>query len=109
MLLLAGFGGSLATKCVSQNNQLCSARPTFIDLNPDKLHYYLFMVSLDRFHRSCNTAEDTFGRICVPSKTQVVNLKVFNMINRINQSKILINIFHVEVDVNLMVENAVQN
>ena len=37
--------------CISLNNQLCMARPTLIDLNPDKynqgLRCYPFMVNLD--------------------------------------------------------------
>ena len=37
--------------CISLNNQLCMARPTLIDLNPDEynqgLRCYPFMVNLD--------------------------------------------------------------
>ena len=32
-------------------------------MNPDKLQYYSFRVSLDNYDGLCNTAEDTFGRI----------------------------------------------
>ena len=38
IVLAFWLGGSLATKCVSLNNQPCTSRPTFIDLN---LNYYL--------------------------------------------------------------------
>ena len=38
IVLAFWLGGSLATKCVSLNNQTCTSRPTVIDLNPD---YYL--------------------------------------------------------------------
>ena len=44
---------------------------------------------------SCNTMEDPFDRICIPNKMKDVNLKVFNMIKGINESKTLINISHV--------------
>ena len=33
---LLSFNGSVATKCISLNNQLCMTRPTIIDLNPDE-------------------------------------------------------------------------
>ena len=46
--LLLCNDGSLTTKNVSVINEPCIARPTFIDLNPNKLYYYPFMVSLDR-------------------------------------------------------------
>ena len=48
-IVLLSFSGSLATNCVSLNNQLCTTRPTFIDLNPVEynqgLHQYPFMVT----------------------------------------------------------------
>lgn len=33
-IALLSFSGTSATKCLSLNNQLCAARPMFIDLNP---------------------------------------------------------------------------
>ena len=87
VMVLLGIGGSLAIKCVSMNNQLCMVRPTRIDMNLNKIHYYLFIISLDRCNRSFNTAEDPFGSICVLNKMEDVNLKVFNMIKGINGSK----------------------
>ena len=47
------------------------------------------MVNLDRFDDSCNTLADPIGRICVLNQTKNVNLSVFNMIKRINESKSL--------------------
>ena len=46
-IALSCFGELLVTKCVFPDNQIFIARPTLIYLNPDKLHYYSFMVSLD--------------------------------------------------------------
>ena len=37
VLMLLGFGRSLAIKCVSMNSQSCMVRPTLIDMNPDEL------------------------------------------------------------------------
>ena len=34
---------------VSLNNHQCIARPMLIDWNPGELHYYPFIVSLDRY------------------------------------------------------------
>ena len=42
------------------------------------------MVSLDRSNGSCNTLDDLSRGICVPNKTEDLNLNVFNMITRIN-------------------------
>ena len=45
---------------------------------------------MNRCNESCNTVEDPFGRICVHNKIEDVNLKVFNPIKVINESKTLI-------------------
>ena len=53
------------------------------------LLYYPFAINLDRCMASCNNLNDLPNRICVPNKMEDLNLSVFNMITRINQSKIL--------------------
>ena len=88
------FVGSLAAgkviKCVlSKNNQQCMIRITLIDGNLDGLHYYPFVISMNSCDESCNTAEDPFGRIFASNKMEDLNLKVFNMIKGINESKTL--------------------
>ena len=45
------------------------------------------MVSLDRGNGSCNTLDNPSDRICVPNKTEDINLKVCNMITTINKGK----------------------
>ena len=72
------------------NNQSWIFRTTFFDLNPDELHYYPFIISLDRCDESCNNFEYPFVGICLPNKTEDVNLKVFNIIRGINESKTLV-------------------
>ena len=89
LIALLSFSGSLAAKCMFLNDEPCLARPTVIDLNPNELHYYPFMVSLDRFNGTCNILDDPDGRICVLNKTGDVNLNVFNMTASINEAKTL--------------------
>ena len=36
--------------CISLNNEPCQTRPTLIDLNSNEIHYYLFIVSLERYN-----------------------------------------------------------
>ena len=62
------FRGSLATKCMSLNNELCMISPTLIDLNPVELNYYPFMIILDKFNRSCDNVDDLSTKINVPSE-----------------------------------------
>ena len=48
---------------------------------------YRFVVKLDRCVRSCNTLNNVSNKVCVPNKTDDLNLTVFNMIAGINESK----------------------
>ena len=78
---LLSISGSLATRWASLSKELCLNRPIFIDLNPVELISYPFMISLGKCNGSCNTVDDLFIKICVPSKyIKDVNVKVFNII-----------------------------
>ena len=85
--------GSNHTKSVLSSNQKCIIQPTLINLHPNEysqeFHYYPFSVKLDRCVKTCNTLNDLSNKVCVPNKTQDLNLSVFNTTTRINESKTL--------------------
>ena len=67
--------------------------PILINLHPNEysqeFHYYPFAVKLGRCVESWNTLNGLYNKVCVPNKTEDLNLNVFNMIKGINESKIL--------------------
>ena len=81
------------TKCVSLSNQTCEIQPTLTNLYPNKysqeLYCYLFTVNLDKCAGSCNTLNGLSNKVCVPNKTEDLNLSLFNIITEINESKTL--------------------
>ena len=54
-----------------------------------EFYYYPFTVKLEKSIESCNTINDVSNKICIPNKTEDLNLNVFNMITGINESKTL--------------------
>ena len=84
VLLTNRVDASNHMKCVSLSNQKCKIQPTFIDLHPNEycqeLHYYLFAVKLDKCVGSCNTLNDLSNKLCLPNKTDDLNIVVLNMI-----------------------------
>ena len=68
-------------------------QPTLINLHPNEqsreLHYYPFEINLDRCAGSCNTIDDLSNKVCVPNKTEDLNLNMFNIIAGINGLKTL--------------------
>ena len=81
------------TKCVPLSSQKPNIQPTVTNLHPDEysqeFHYYPFAVKLDRCVGSCNTLNDLSNKVCVPNKTEDLNLSVFDMITGTNESKTL--------------------
>ena len=86
-------GASNHRKFLLLSNQKCMIQPTLINLHSNKysqeLHYYPFAVELDRCIGSCNTLNDLSNKACVPNKREDLNLRVFNMITGINESRTL--------------------
>ena len=90
MIALSSSSGSIVsmakdstfTACISSNNQSWMNGTTLTGLNPAEynqgLHYYPFIVNLDRCNWSCSTLNDTSGRIGVPNKKE--DLGAFNII-----------------------------
>ena len=85
-LLITKVDASNHTKCVYLSN-----RATFINLQPNEyrqeFYYYPFAIKLDRCVGSCNTLNDVSNKVCVPNKTEDLNLDLFNTITTINESK----------------------
>ena len=94
-LLIGLANRSNHAKCVSLSNQKCMIQPTLINLHPNEysqvLHYYPFVVKLDRYVGSCNTFNDLSNKVCFPSKSEDLNLSVSNTITGINENKMLTN------------------
>lgn len=55
-----------------------------------KINYSPFMVILDKYNRSCSAIDDWSMKICVPSETKDVNVKVRNMMRRIYKAEALV-------------------
>ena len=75
-ILLIGFTGLVAIKFIPLNDAPCLDRPTLIDLNANELHYFLFLVNLDRCNGSFINLDNPFSRTCVSNKKEHINLNV---------------------------------
>ena len=90
-------------------------QPILINLHSNEysqeFHYYPFAAKLGRCIGSCNILNDLSNILCVPNKTEDLNLSIFNMITERNESKTLTkhqrNIMQ-NVNVDLMEENVIQ-
>ena len=64
------------------------SEPTLIHLHPNEysqeFHYHPFAVKLDRCVKSCNPLNNMSNKVCVPNKTEDLNLSMFDAITGIN-------------------------
>ena len=59
-------------------------RPTLIDMDPNELKYYPFMISLNTCTGSCKVLST---KTCVPKETKDINVKEFNMVTNKDEAK----------------------
>ena len=63
----------------------------FINLHHNEysqeINYHPFAVKLVRCVGSCNTLNGLSNKVCIPNKTEDLNLSMLNMITGINESK----------------------
>ena len=70
-------------KCISMNNQECKARPKIINVNSNEPVFYPYNIKVNKCSGSCNNIINPYIKRFVKS----INVKVFNLIQRINQAK----------------------
>ena len=84
-VLLSAITGAL--KCVSINNQECKVRPKIFDVSSNNPIFYPFSVKINRCSGDCNSINDSYTKICVPDVVKNLNVKVFNLMSRTNESR----------------------
>ena len=76
-----------APECISVVNRKCMARPKIIDTNANEPVFYLFSIRVNKCRGSCNSINDPVAKLCVPDIVKDMNIKVFNMLSRINETR----------------------
>ena len=74
-------------ECVSVINQKCMSRPKIINLNADELVFYPLSIKVNKCGDDCNNINDPMTKLCVPDVVKNKNIKVFNLLARINETR----------------------
>ena len=72
---------------ISMNNQACEVRPEIINVNNDEPVFYPFSIKTSKCSGSCNNINDPYAKICVPDVVKNLNVKVFNLMSRTNETR----------------------
>ena len=85
------FGCNLSSvnplECVSMNNQECKVRPETVNVNSNERVFYLFSIKTSKCSGSCNNINDPYGKLCVPDVVKNININVFNLMSRTNETR----------------------
>ena len=73
--------------CSSMKNQECKIRPEIINVNSNNPMFYRFSVKVNKCSGNCNNINDPYARICVPDIVKNLNVKVFNLMSRTNETR----------------------
>ena len=68
-------------------NQECKVRPKIITINSNNPIFYPFSIKINRCSGNCNNINDPYARICVSDTVKFLNVKVFNLMSRTNETK----------------------
>ena len=75
---------------VSVTNQECMARHKIIDVNKNEIVFYPLSIKVNKCSGNCNNINDPTVKLCVPDIIKDMNIKVFNMLVRINETRKII-------------------
>ena len=76
-----------ALKCVSMNNQECKIRPETTNINSKEPSFYPYNILVNKCSGNCNNMNDPYAKLCVPDVVKNINVKVFNIILRTNETR----------------------
>ena len=72
------------------NNQECKARPKIINVNSNELVFYPYSIKVNKRSGSCSNIKDSYAKLCVPDIIKNINVKVFNLMSRIKETRQII-------------------
>ena len=74
-------------QCVLMNNQECKTRTKIININNNEPEFYSFSIKVNKCSGSCSNINDPYPKLCVPDTFKNINVKVFNLILRTNETR----------------------
>ena len=75
--------------CISMSNQKCKGRPEIVNVNSKNPIFYPFSIKASKCSGNCNNINNPYAKICVPDVIKDLNVKVFNLMSRTNETRFI--------------------
>ena len=85
LTILSNFTNALDRR--SMKNRECKVRTEIISINNKNPMFYPFSIKVNKCNGNCNNINDPYARICVPDIVKNLNVKVFNLMSRTNETR----------------------
>ena len=123
LAILSNFTNASSLKCISMNNQECKARPEIINVNSNNPVFYPFSIKISKCSGNCNNINDPYSKTYVSDIVKNLNVKVFNLMSKTNETRhlewretvngsvnlglifVIINNFGIKINADLNAEN----
>ena len=89
LTILSSFTNANSLSCILMNNLEYKARPRVINVNGDKPVFFPFGIETSKWSGSCNNINYPYAQICVPDVVKKLNVKVFNLMSRTNETRFI--------------------
>ena len=76
-----------ALNCILLKNQGCKVRPKIADINSNNPIFYPFSIKINKCSGNCNDINNPYTKICVPDAVKDLNVRVFNLMSRTNETR----------------------
>ena len=86
-LFLSSLVSTTPLSCISMNNQACKVRPEIINVNSNEPVFYPFIIKTSICSGSCSNINDPYAKICVSDSVKDLNVRVFNLMSRTNETR----------------------
>ena len=73
--------------CISMKNQECKSRPEIINVNGNNPVFHPFSIKTNKCRGNCNNISDPYAKICVPDVIKSLNVKVFHLMSKANETR----------------------
>ena len=87
MMLFGSLSNVNPLECISMNNEECRVRPEIVNVNSNEPIFYPFSIKTSKCSGSCNNNNGPYAKICVPDVVKYLNVKVFNLVSRTNETR----------------------
>ena len=88
-LFLSSLVSTTPLSCISMNHQACKVRPESVNVNSNEPVFHPFSIKTSKCSGNCISINDPYAKICVPDVVNDLNVKVFNLMSRTNEKRLV--------------------